>query len=58
MRKGERRHFYIRELVEDMRITVPYVATDDNLADFFTKGLKAKKFFPMRDKIMNNPSAA
>ena len=41
-----------------MRITVPYVATDDNLADFFTKGLKAKKFFPMRDKIMNNPSAA
>ena len=54
----ERRHFYIRELVEDMRITVPYVATDDNIADFFTKGLKASKFFPMRDKIMNNSITA
>ena len=43
------------ELVEQQRIVVPYVATDDNLADFFTKPLVAKKFFALRDKIMNNP---
>ena len=51
----DRRHFFVRELVEQQRIVVPYVATDDNLADFFTKPLMAKKFFAMRDKIMNNP---
>ena len=51
----DRRHFFVRELVEQQRIVVPYVATDDNLADFFTKPLASKKFFAMRDKIMNNP---
>ena len=53
----ERRHFYIRELVEDHRLTVPCVATVDNLADFFTKPLKASQFFAMRDKIMNYDSS-
>lgn len=50
----ERRHFYVRELVEQMRITVPYVASADNLSDFFTKPLKAPQFFAMRDVIMNH----
>ena len=36
-------------------ITSP-VATVDNLADFFTKPLRASVFFPMRDRIMNVPS--
>ena len=49
----DRRHFYVRETVENNEIVVPYVRTDDNLADFFTKPLSAKKFFLMRDKIMN-----
>ena len=49
----ERRHFFIRELVEDNKIRVPYVNTADNLADFFTKPLPAKQFFAMRNKIMN-----
>ena len=49
----DRRHFFIREAVENNEIVVPYVQTDSNLADFFTKPLPAKKFFPMRDKIMN-----
>ena len=40
-----------------MRLTVPYVATVDNLADFFTKPLSAKVFYPMRDAIMNVPHA-
>ena len=47
----------MRELVEQMRLTVPYVATVDNLADFFTKPLSAKVFYPMRDAIMNVPHA-
>ena len=49
----DRRHFYIREKVEDLTITVPFVRTADNLADFFTKPLGHKSFFPMRDVIMN-----
>ena len=49
----DRRHFFIRECVEDMKITVPLVKTTDNLADFFTKPLPAKTFFTMRNEIMN-----
>ena len=52
----DRRHFYVRELVEAMRIRVPFVATADNLADFFTKPLPARKFFPLRKAIMNEPN--
>ena len=53
MKHVARRHFFIRELVEDHKIRVPFVRTDDNLADFFTKPLRASIFFPLRDKIMN-----
>ena len=49
----DRKHYYIRECVEEGRIRVPYVATADNMADFFTKPLPAKSFFRMRDIIMN-----
>ena len=48
----DRRHFFVRELVEDGRITVPFVRSADNLADFFTKPLPASQFAPMRDRIM------
>ena len=51
----ERRHFYLRELVEDLRITVPFVATADNFSDFFTKPLKPAHFRAMRNVIMNVP---
>ena len=55
----DRKHYYIRECVEEGRIRVPYVATADNMADFFTKPLPAKTFFRMRDIIMNvDPSAS
>ena len=50
-----RRHFFVREAVEDLRIVVPFVKTVDNLADFFTKPLAPKDFFRMRDIIMNVP---
>ena len=39
--------------MENGRIRVPYVATANNMADFFTKPLPAKTFFRMRDAIMN-----
>ena len=46
----------LRECVENHLIRVPFVRTDANDADFFTKVLPARKFFPLRDKIMNVPS--
>ena len=49
----ERRHFYVRELVEDGLLTVPYVATTSNMADFFTKPLAAAQFYSLRNRIMN-----
>ena len=49
----DRRHYFIRELVEEGHLVVPYVASVDNLADFFTKPLKPSRFFVLRDKIMN-----
>ena len=48
-----RRHFFIREKVEENLIEVPYVRTVDNLADFFTKPLSGDLFFSMQDQIMN-----
>eukprot|EP00965_Chrysotila_dentata_P046840 1554667-Pleurochrysis_carterae.AAC.1 len=48
-----RRHFFIREKVEELELTVPFVRSADNLADFFTKPLPPRLFFPLRDVIMN-----
>ena len=53
MKHVERRLIFVRELVEDMMIRVPFVATADNLADFFTKLLDKNTFCPLRNKIMN-----
>ena len=52
MKHVARRHFFVRECVENHLIRVPFVRTDENDADFFTKVLPARKFFPLRDKIM------
>ena len=49
----ERRHFFIRELVEEKRVVVPFVRTHANMADFFTKPLSGKNFFRLRNAIMN-----
>ena len=56
MKHVERRHFFIREAVEDHKIRVPFVSTTQNLADFFTKPLGEKDFFRNRNKIMNIPA--
>ena len=50
----ERRHFFVRDMVESFEIEVPFVYTADNIADFFTKPMKsATKFREFRDRIMN-----
>lgn len=41
----DRRHFYIRDLVEDHVLTVPFVATASNISDIFTKPLAASSFY-------------
>ena len=45
-------------MVEAGELIVPYVNTNDNLADFLTKPLNAPRFFQLRDKIMNVDGAA
>eukprot|EP00965_Chrysotila_dentata_P118303 3910471-Pleurochrysis_carterae.AAC.1 len=49
----DRRHFFVRERVEAHDITIQFVSSTANLADFFTKPLTPQAFFPMRDIIMN-----
>ena len=51
----ERRHFWVRDMVEAGELRVPYVKTADNLADFLTKPQPPKTFFRMRAIIMNEP---
>ena len=48
-----RRHFFIRDMVEEQEIVVPLVGTEDNDADFFTKPLPPKRFKMLRRKVMN-----
>ena len=48
-----RRHFYVRDLVEDLEVVVPYVPSADNIADFLTKPLNATSFLKLRARIMN-----
>jgi hypothetical protein len=49
----DRRHFFVRELVEEGILRVPFVSTKDNWADFFTKALDANRFIELRSHIMN-----
>ena len=48
-----RRHFYVRDMVEKFELDVPHVGTADNIADFFTKALKPKRFVTLRRLCMN-----
>ena len=46
-------------MVESFEIEVPYVATANNIADFFTKPMHtSKQFFGFRRIIMNEPACA
>ena len=54
----ERRHFFVRDMVEQMHVRVPYVPTDENESDFFTKALDKTKFLYFRSKLMNETSVS
>jgi hypothetical protein len=45
------KYHYIRECVEESKIEVNYVCTDDQLADILTKSLGRLKFLEMRGRI-------
>jgi hypothetical protein len=45
------KYHYIREYVEESKIEVNYVCTDDQLADILTKSLGRLKFLEMRGRI-------
>ena len=56
MKHVERRHFFVRDMVEKFELEVPFVPTDENVADFFTKAMRknqSKKFFAFRRIVMN-----
>ena len=37
MKHVQRRHFFVRDMVESFELEVPFVRTADNIADMFTK---------------------
>ena len=41
----ERQHFFIRELVENLKVRVPHVRTEDNTSDIFTKPLQGNTYY-------------
>ncbi|CAM8982631.1 unnamed protein product [Rhodiola kirilowii] len=45
------RFHYIRECVEEGKINIEYVSTNDQLADILTKSLRRVKFSEMRERI-------
>ena len=54
MKHIQRRHFFVRDMVESFELEVPYVPTADNPADFFTKPMKnASHLREFRSRIMN-----
>ena len=56
MKHVQRRHFYVRDMVESFELTVPHVPTENNIADFFTKPMKNwKQFSGFRRRVMNEP---
>jgi hypothetical protein len=54
MKHVERRHFFVRDMVEKFELTVPFVSSQENAADFMTKPFKsAPAFFEARARVMN-----
>ena len=49
----KRRHFYVRDVIEEGELIVPLIGTAINSADFFTKPMPLDKFLSFRKVIMN-----
>ena len=45
------RHHFIKDLLEENIVTLEHVATEEQLADIFTKALDAKQFEKLRGKL-------
>ena len=57
MKHVERRHFFVRDMVESFEIEVPFVRTHDQLADLLTKPMRdASQFHKLRKIVMNDKS--
>ena len=57
MKHVERRHFFVRDMVESFEIEVPFVPTALNPSDFLTKPVKsASQFRKLRQLVMNDGS--
>ena len=54
MKHVQRRHFFVRDMVESFELEVPFVRTADNIADMFTKPMKnSNEFYKLRRLVMN-----
>ena len=54
MKHVQRRHFFVRDMVESFELQVPFVPTKLNAADILTKPMKnATQFRALRRVIMN-----
>ena len=45
------RYQFVRQCVEEKKLQIAFVRTEDQLADIFTKALGRQKFQDMRDRI-------
>ena len=45
------RYHFVRQCVEDKKIEIEFVRSENQLADIFTKALGKAKFLEMRDRI-------
>ena len=55
MKHVERRHFYVRELVESGELKVGFTPGVGNIADILTKPLAPRQFVKLRALLMNLP---
>ena len=54
MKHVQRRHFFVRDMVESFELEVPFVPTKENAADILTKPMScATQFRALRRLIMN-----
>ena len=48
----QRRHFFVRDMVESFELEVPFVRSDENAADILTKPLALQQFVYLRDYLL------
>ncbi len=52
------RYFYVKDLLERGIVSIEHCATEDMVADFFTKPIQGKRFQILRDVILNRNTEA